>query len=230
MYSRSSQRVHVPSAMSLSELADLCMTEINNYRRSELYKEQYCLEIFHRALFQHDPVTWEILQELFNPMLRAWLHKHPRQNIACYHKPVEYYVAHAFTRVWQSSIHNTLEFDTLSAALSYLKLSLQGVVIDTLRVYSRPYEAPAPDSGSGQITNYMEDSAAENNYRSSEVWDNIESLLSNERERRLAYLFYQCNLKPKEIVCNYPEEFSDIQEIYQLIRSITERLLHTCDP
>jgi len=230
MYHRPSHMYQEPSTMSLSELADLCMTEINNSCRSEPYKEQYCLEIFHRALLQHDPDTWEILQELFNPMLRAWLHKHPRQNIDCYHKPVEYYVAHTFMRVWQSSMGNTLEFDKLSAAMGYLKLSLQGVVIDALRVFSRPYEAPAPDSGSGQITNYMEDSAAENNYGSSEVWDNIESLLSNERERRLAYLFYQCNLKPKEIVCDYPEEFSDIQEIYQLIWSITERFLHTCDP
>ena len=156
--------------------------------------------------------------------------KHPHQAIACSYEPVEYYAAHTFMRVWQSSMGNTLEFDTLSAAMGYLKLSLQGVVIDALRVSSRPYEAPAPDSGSGQITNYMEDFAAENIYGSSEVWDNIESLLTNERERRLAYLFYQCNLKPKEIVCDYPEEFSDIQEIYQLIRSITERLLHTCDP
>jgi hypothetical protein len=229
MYPRSSQRVHVPSAMSLSELADLCMAEMNNYRRSEPYKEQYSLEIFHRALFQHDRDTWELLQELFNPMLRAWLHKHPRQNIACYFAPIEFYVAHTFTRVWQSSIRNTLEFDTLSAALSYLKLWLQGVVIDTLRVYSRPNEAPPPDSGSGQITNYIEESAAENNCRSSEVWDKIKSLLSNERERRLAYLFYHCNLKPKEIVRDYPEEFSDIQEIYQLTRNIMERLIRKRD-
>jgi hypothetical protein len=229
MRPQSSQRHHAPSAMSLSELAESCMTEINNYSRSEPYNEQYCLEIFHRALVQHDPDAWELLQERFKPMVRTWMHKHPHQDIVCYHEPVEYYAAHTFTRVWQSSIRYTLEFDTLSAALRYLKLSLQGVVIDALRVYARPNEFPLSDIGFEPDTYYSGAPATEDNYGSSEVWDNIKSLLSNEHERRLAYLFYHCNLKPKEIVRDYPEEFSDTQEIYQLTRNIMERLIHNRD-
>lgn len=229
MCSQSSQRLHVPSTMSLSELADLCMTEITNYSRSEPYNEQYCLEIFHRALVQHDADAWELLQELFNPMVRAWMQRHPRQHIACYHEPVEHYVAHTFTRVWQSSIRNTLEFDTLSAALGYLKLSLQGVVIDTLRMYSRPNEAPLADSGSGLDAYSIGEHANEDNYESGARWDSIKGLLSNERERRLAYLFYNCNLNPKEIARNYPEQFSDIQEIYHLARNIMEQLMRNRD-
>jgi len=61
------------------------------------------------------------------------------------------------------------------------------------------------------------------------VWDNIKGQLSNKRERRLVFLFYHCNLKPKEIVRNYPEEFSGIQEIYQLTWNIMERLIHNRD-
>jgi hypothetical protein len=215
--------------MSLSELADLCKTEINNYRRSESCNEQYCLEIFHRALTQHDPDAWELLQEHFSPTVKAWMHKHPHQDIACYHEPVEYYAAHTFTRVWQSSMCNALEFDTLSAALRYLKLSLQGVVIDALRVYSQPNCAPLPLSGSGSDTNYIGKPATENNYKSGEASESIEGMLSTKRERRLAYLFYHCGLKPQEIVRNYPEEFSDTQEIYQLTRNIIERLIHNRD-
>ena len=229
MYPQSSQQYHVPGAMSLSGLADSCMAEINNCRRSELYNEQYCLEIFHRALVQHDQDAWELLQERFKPMVRAWMHKHPHQDIACHHQPVEYYAAHTFKRVWQSSIRNTLEFDTLSTALRYLKLSLQGVVIDALRVYSRPYEAPLSDIGSEPDTYHSGAPTTEDNYGSSEVWDNIKGQLSNKRERRLVFLFYHCNLKPKEIVRNYPEEFSGIQEIYQLTWNIMERLIHNRD-
>jgi len=224
MCPRSSQRDRVPSAMSLSELADLCSTEIDHYRRSEPYNEQYCLEIFHRALLRHDPAAWERLQELFNPIVRGWMHKHPRQNIACYHEPVEYYVAHTFTRVWRSSIHNTLEFETLSSALRYLKLSLQGVVIDTLRVHSQPNEAPSTDSGSGPFAYSIGGPASKEGYGSGEMWVSIKCLLANERERRLAYLFYHCSLKPQEIVRNYQKEFSDTQEIYQLTRNIIESL------
>jgi hypothetical protein len=225
MCPQSSQRSHVPGAMSLSELANACMAEIKIFSRSEPNSEQYCLELFHRALVQHDPDAWELLQERCNPMVRAWIYKHPHHAIACYHEPIEYYAAHTFTRVWQSSMLNTLEFDTLSGALSYLKLSLQGVVIDALRMYSRPNCAQLPISGSGPDTYSIEESGVENNHGRGEVWDNINALLLNKRERRLAYLFYHCNLKPKEIARNYPEHFSDTQEIYGLIRNIMERLM-----
>jgi hypothetical protein len=229
MYHRPSQLYQVPSAMRLPELTKSCSSLMNNSSRSVTNIEQYWLELFYRALVQHDPDAWELLQERCYPLVRTWMAKYPHHAIACSYKPVAYYAAHTFTRVWQSSMDNNLEFDTLSAAIGYLKFSLQGVVIDALRVFSRPYEAPPPDSGSGQITNYIEEPAAENNYGSSEVWDNIESLLSNERERRLAYLFYHCNLKPKEIVRDYPEEFSDVQEIYPLTRNIMQRLIHNRD-
>lgn len=229
MCPRSSHRYHIDSAMSLSELTDLSMTEINNYHRGGPYNEQYYLEIFHSALVQHDPDAWELLQERFNPIVRAWMYKHPRSDIVRCYEPLEYFVNHTFTRVWQSSLRITLEFDTLSAALSYLKLSLQGVVIDTLRVYSRPDCAPLPISGSGPDTCYIEEPATEDTYESSAGWDIIKDLLLNERERRLAYLIYHCNLKPGEIVCNYPEEFSNIQEIYRLTRNILERFMRNRD-
>jgi hypothetical protein len=188
--------------------------------------QQYCLEIFHRALAQHDPDAWELLQELFSPTVKAWMHMHPHRDIACYHKPVEYYAAHTFMRVWHSSMHNALEFDTLSAALRYLKFSLQGVVIDALRVYSQPNCAQLAISGSGLDTYVIGEPATENNDESDEASESIEGMLSTKRERRLAYLLYHCGLKPQEIVRNYLEEFSDTQEIYQLTRNILERLMH----
>ena len=96
-------------------------------------------------------------------------------------------------------------------------------------MYARPNEFPLSDIGFEPDTYYSRVSATKDNYGSSEAWDNIKSLLSNERERRLAYLFYHCNLKPKEIVRDYPEEFSYTQEIYQLTRNIMERLIHNRD-
>jgi hypothetical protein len=98
-----------------------------------------------------------------------------------------------------------------------------------VRAYSRPNEAPLPDSGSGPDTYYIEEFAIEDNYESGPGWDIIKDLLSNERERRLAYLAYHCNLKPRELVRNYPEEFSNIQEIYRLTGNILERFMRNRD-
>jgi hypothetical protein len=174
-------------------------------------------------MVNHDPDAWEILQHRFSPMVKAWIRNHPHRDIACRFESEENYVAHTFMRVWQASMSNNLVFDTLAAALSYLKLSLQGAVIDTLRAYSRYKEAQLPDAGSN--TWYTEEPAFEDEYESRELWDSIKSLLSNEREQRLAYLLYHCGLKAREIVRYCPDEFNNVQEIYRLTRNIVERIM-----
>ena len=217
----------LPAQMSLTALADRCMREIEKYHHKESYNDQYCLEIFHRAMVKHDPDAWELLQKRFSPTVRAWMRNHPQRDIACRHQPEEDYVDEAFVRVWQASTRNTLEFDSMAAALRYLKLCLQGAVIDNLRAYSRPIEVPMPDPGSD--TYHPEELATEDDYESNNLWETIKSLLPNERERRLAYQLYINGLKPREIVHYCPEEFGDIQEIYRLTRNIIERLTRNRD-
>jgi DNA-directed RNA polymerase specialized sigma24 family protein len=223
---RSSQRDLVLSQMSLAALADCCMSEIQHYRHKEPYNDRYCLEIFHRAMVRHDPQAWELLQQRFTPTVKAWMRNHPHRDIACHHQSEEDYVADTFARVWQASMRNRLEFGTLAAALSYLKSSLQGAVIDKLRAYSRSKEAPLPEPGSDAP--HVEEPASEDAYGSHDMWEVIRSLLPNKRERRLAYLLYYCGLKPREVMQYCPREFSDIQEIYRLTRNIREQLMRNC--
>ena len=64
---------------------------------------------------------------------------------------------------------------------------------------------------------------------SSEVWEVLQTMLQNGRERRLAYLLYHCGLKPREIVHFCLHEWSDVQEIYRLRRNIIERVLRNLD-
>jgi DNA-directed RNA polymerase specialized sigma24 family protein len=178
-------------------------------------------------MVKHDPDTWELLQKRYSPIVRAWMRNHPQRDIAFRHQSEEAYVDETFVRVWQASLRNTLEFDSMAAALRYLKLCLQGAIIDTLRAYSRPKEVPITDPYSD--ISHTEEPAPEVDYVSSDLWNIIRSLLSNERERRLAYLLYINGLKAREIVRYCPTEFSDIQEVYRLTRNIVERLTRNCD-
>src|SRR5260221_9677452 len=152
---------------------------------------------------------------------------HPHGLSTSRHQSKENYVADPFVRVWQPSMRSRLEFDTLAAALNYLKISLQGAVIDKLRAYSRPREVPLPDPGSD--TYAVEEPASEDEYGSYELWEIVKSLLPNKRERRLAYLMYVDGLKPREIIHFCANEFSDIQEVYRLTRNIVERLMRHRD-
>jgi len=146
------------------------------------------------------------------------------RKVACRYDSEENYVAQAFARFWQATAGNQeIEFRTLAAVLRYLRASLHGAILDTLRAYVRPQEAPLPEPGSpGEpLTEDQDDNL--------ELWEVIRSLIPNERQQRVAYLLFHCHLKPREIIQFFPEEFSEVQEIYRLRRTIVERLLRNAD-
>jgi len=212
------------SELNLPELAAQCLRELGNYRRSESCTDAYGLELLRRAIMQSDQEAWAWVQHCFGGMVRGWLRRHPQREVACRLECDENYVAQTFERFWQAtSFKQQVEFSTLAAALQYLRASLNGVILDELRVYARPGEVLLPGPGEPG------EPLVEDNTDNGEVWESLQLLLTNPREQRVAYLLFHCGLKPREIIRFCPQEFSDIQEIYRLRRNIMERLLRNAD-
>ena len=68
-------------------------------------------------------------------------------------------MAQAFERFWQTTAsYQRVDFNTLAAALHYLRASLNGAILDTLRVYARPRETSLPEPGEAGEP-YVEDSS-----------------------------------------------------------------------
>jgi hypothetical protein len=179
---------------------------------------------FFTALMQNDQEAWAWVQHCFGGMVHGWVCHHPQREVACRLESEENYVAQAFERFWQATAcKQQLEFKTLAAALQYLRASLNGAILDTLRTYQRPGEVSLPESGAlGEPS--MEDVTC-----NSELWDILKGILHNQRERRLAYLLFQCGLGPREIVHVCLLEWSSVHEIYLLRRTIMERILRHAD-
>src|SRR5258708_2799288 len=210
--------------MSLSELAAQCLRELGNYRRGEPCTDAYGLELLRRATFQDNQEAWAWVQHCFGGLVRGWLGRHPQREVACRLESEENYVAQTFERFWQATAYNQqVEFSTLAAALQYLRASLNGAILDMLRAYVRPGEISLPESGEPG------EPLVEDSTDNSEVWESLRMILSNPREQRLAYLLFHCGLKPREIIRFCPLEWSDVQEIYRLRRTIMERLLRNAD-
>jgi DNA-directed RNA polymerase specialized sigma24 family protein len=209
--------------MSLAQLANRCQEEMKRRRRREVFDDRYCLEIFHRAIVGGVDQAWSMLQRHFDDTVRIWLRSHPSCDVALLRDSEENYVSQTFSRFWYAVRNQRVEFATLNAALSYLHATLNGLITDTLRSHLRarevssselePHEEPfAEDHGDDQTT-----------------WEMIQSLLADERERRVAFLLYYCGLKPREILSRCPGEFSDVKEIYRLNVNIVERLRRNKD-
>jgi hypothetical protein len=210
--------------MSLSELAAQCLRELGNYRRGEPCTDAFGLELLRRATFQDNQEAWAWVQHCFGGLVRGWLGRHPQREVAYRLESEENYVAQTFERFWQATAYNQqVEFSTLAAALQYLRASLNGAILDMLRVYVRPGEISLPESGEPG------EPLVEDSTDNSEVWESLRMILSNPREQRVAYLLFHCGLKPREIIRFCPQEWSDVQEIYRLRRAIMERVLRNAD-
>jgi DNA-directed RNA polymerase specialized sigma24 family protein len=210
--------------LSLPVLAAHCVRELNNYRRGEPCTDTYSIELIRRATVQGDQEAWAWVQHCFGGVVLSWLRRHPQRAHACRLESEENYVAQAFERFWQATaLNQRVEFSTLAAALQYLRASLHGAILDTLRSYARPREISLPEPGEPGEPQ-MEDVTP-----GSEVWDILKTLLSNPREVRVAYLLFHCGLKPREIVHFCPQEFDDVREVYGLRRIIIERLVRKAD-
>jgi hypothetical protein len=216
---------NLSTPVSVAILADRYVGETTVLKTRETSSDHNGLELFQRALAQHSDEAWNVLVERYQGLVLAWVRNHSRREIAYrYHNP-DYYVALAFERFWQATMRNqSLVFTSLEAALSYLKASLNGAILDTLRSYTRP-EVPLPEPGHpypGELTS--EDYTYEH-----DLWDAIHNLIPAPRERRVAYLLFHCGLKPREIVQFCEEEFPDVREVHRLRRNIVERLLRQAD-
>jgi hypothetical protein len=103
---------------------------------------QYYVALFCRAVVQCDRSAREVVQQRFGEVVLGWLRRHPSREAACRLGNEEQYVAQAFARFWHMSAQQQVEFQTLADVLQYLCVSLNGVVLDTLRASARPGEMP----------------------------------------------------------------------------------------
>ncbi len=210
----------VQSTISSWELAAYCLMEIEHYHLGEPYTDEFGFELLCRATIQGDQEARVWMQRCYSGMVLGWLYRHPCSTAACRLESEANYVARAFERFWGATVlTQNVEFTTLAAALQYLQACLNGAILNTLRISALSRELLLPEPGEPR------EQHVEETTESSEVWEILQTMLPDEREKRLAYLSFHCGLKPREIMRFCPWEFSDLHEIYHLRRSIMERVL-----
>jgi hypothetical protein len=169
-----------------------------------------------RRVSQHgDLEAWAAFEQGLEETVLTWFHAHPGCEAASRVQSESHFVARAFEQLWHQVVQGQVAGETLSEALVYLRASLNGAILEALRIARRP----------GVASNHWPDE--EEPSESSVLWGRLQAALPNERERRLAYLLYHCGLEPAEIVRCCPQEWSDVHEVARLRRSILARLMQS---
>lgn len=211
--------------LPLAWLLEQSRAELHRYRAKVCAEDTYTVELLRRALVEQSDDAWAALEQCFSETVRIWLRSHPSSDVALRRDSEENYIAQTFARFWYAVRDQRLQFTTLPAALRYLHATLNGLLTDTLRSHlrQRVWEAQMPEPGC------PEEPGAEDALENEQLWEAIQGLLVNEREKRLFFLLYSCGLKPREVVMRCPQEFDDIQEIYRINTNIIERLRRNRD-
>ena len=207
----------------LTALAILCPDELKRFRRKESTEDGYCLALLRAAVVEQSESAWDILQQCFSETIRCWIRNHPQATIALSRDSEENYVAQTFSRFWYAMRNQRIEFTGLQSVLSYLHATLNGILIDTMRTYLHSRIVALPE------TDIVKEPEAEDRSLGQELWESIQSMLSDAREQRIVYLLYYCGLKPREIILRCPGEFASVKEIYRLNKNVIERLRRNRD-
>jgi hypothetical protein len=171
-----------------------------NDRTNDL-NEAYILALLQRATRQDDHKSRAEFVQHFGETMRGWLQLHPLWKTACSYGSEEHYLSLTFERLRQSAIRQLMACKTLTEAYTILRVSLNTVLLVTLRAHQRAAAVPEPVKGLLSMET------------SQEFWEGLRRLLPDDCEQQLVYLLYHCGLRPTEIVALYPQEWSDVQEI-----------------
>jgi hypothetical protein len=209
-----------PSMLDLSTLEELCRSEIESNRLADPTSTRFSFELLRCAVSRDSQQAREAWQRCLGDVLRNWLHRHPRADEVCRVGGEEGYLARTFECFWRTVADGQLPASTsLPTVLRYLQACLNGVLLDALRTKVRPKEIPLQEFA------HSEEQPGGDHAGDRQLWEHIQGLFPDVRERRVAYLLYHCNLSPRDIFCFAPQQFRDVQEIGHIRRHILERIL-----
>jgi hypothetical protein len=127
-----------------TELAANCVREIDSYYRGEPTSEKYSVELLRRAIARGESEAWKWIEQCYSEPISNWLGCHPQWEIATKLGSKEQYVARTTKRFKQMTILNKhIECVSIADAFRYLRVCLNGVILDRLRFYSCSKENPS---------------------------------------------------------------------------------------
>jgi DNA-directed RNA polymerase specialized sigma24 family protein len=213
------------SDLDLEEIARSCVQESARFFRGQVNDPRFCFELFRRAFVQRDQTAWEHLYRTYRPLVSKWINSHPAFEDSG--EELDYFANRTFDKIWYSITPAKFSnFKELSALLGYLKMCTGSVIIDHTRskekltleeledsIASEP-EAKEPD---------VEDLAIAHQ-ESKLLWQRIKECLSDRQEYIVVYACFVLDLKPREILLQFPGLFADVGEVYRNKENVMDKL------
>jgi DNA-directed RNA polymerase specialized sigma24 family protein len=211
--------------LTLASIAHRCARETELFFQRQRYDPRYCFELFRRAIVQRSQRAWELVYAQYRSQVARWVERHSA--FATCGEEVQYVVNRAFEKMWAAMTPDKFgRFPDLKSLLRYLQLCVNSVILDQVRGAEQAVAGIPVDELAFEISEDgpdVEDQALDR-LRRQEVWEEIDTRLRGEKERRVMYGSFVLALKPREIYVQFSDSFRDVQEVYRVKENVIARL------
>lgn len=212
--------------LNISGLFHRCAEESDRFFRRQSYDPWYCFELFRRAILEGNQRAWELLYRQYRPLVTSWVERNA--TFSRFNEQADFFVNRAFEKFWSAvTPEKFADFADLKSLLRYLQMCVHSVVIDHARRAERARLMDEEDEErletAEQATVDPEAEAIER-LQNIELWQWIAGRLQDDRQRLLLYASFVLAMKPAEVLEKYPQQFSEIGEVYSAKENLMARL------
>ncbi|MDY6877283.1 MAG: sigma-70 family RNA polymerase sigma factor [Chloroflexota bacterium] len=216
--------------LTLTGIAHRCTQETELFFQRQIYDPWYCFELFRRAIVHCNQRAWELIYAQYRSLVAGWVERHSA--LPTSGEEVQYFVNRAFEKMWAAlTPEKFANFSDLKSLLRYLQMCVHSVILDHIRVAEQPCVDIQDEllAAEGETGNPAVETQALDWVHRQEFWQEIDTRLHNEQERRVVYDSFILALKPREIYIRFPETFRDVNQVYRVKENVLARLRRDAD-
>jgi hypothetical protein len=190
-------------SLDIASLALGCKQETGKFFKNLANDARYCFELWCRACRDHLEGALEYIFKIYVPILYSRARQHPAFYQSCQDANS---FAHTALANFYHAVNGTpfLEkFQTLPQVMGYLYTCLHTELLGDIR--RTEHETPLEDDPQMPSEEIFSDSQ--------EVWAQLCRVLPDPKDQRLAYLRFVLEMKPAEIVKQYPALWETQREV-----------------
>jgi hypothetical protein len=209
--------------LSVPELVRACQAEAECFYTTARRDDRYTLELFRRAIGEHDDEAWAALLTLYGALVRSWVRS---ASHGAADEDVDSLAVEAFERLWLAITPERLpSFPTGAAMLKYLQMCAFSAVAAQARARqarcATSLDACPPPP---EWVTVDSERAALDRTSGRDLWATIAAVLRDDAERRVAYHSFVLDLRPREIQELDSQRFPTTADVYRHKRNALKRL------
>lgn len=214
---------------SLSFIIQSCHKESQQGQNNE---QGYCLELFRRALEEHENEAWNAILEQYRNLVVSWLRR--TSNYALSDNTYDDLFQDTLMRFWRTTQKHTIplssHFQHIGALLKYLSQCATTTCLDHLRRQGRienlQQKLESFEREHGAVYFHIDTREAEmdRGAQIDAVREWVEQEVTDHQEAIVLKMSYELGLKPREIAEHYPQDFATVNEVHQVKKRILKRL------